>query len=92
MRSLTAMLDDPRPEHRLAALWAVSRTAERCTEASGGPEVVRRVMNMASEQGEVEALRPRAQQAAERLAAVVRLGWSERAASGAVATVSEVAA
>jgi len=92
MRSLAAMLDDPRPEHRLAALWAVSRTAERCTEASGGPEVVRRVMNMASEQGEVEALRPRAQQAAERLAAVVRLGWSERAASGAVATVSEVAA
>lgn len=75
-RTLLAMLEDPRPMHRVAGLWLAERAA---TRAAPLPEVVDAVASLARvAQGHERA---RARQAAERLIIEVRAGWSARARS-----------
>ncbi|MEX2217228.1 MAG: hypothetical protein WD749_00585 [Phycisphaerales bacterium] len=89
LRDLVFMLNDERPLHRLAALWAVERLALAPSplpaEVLGGrwPEIASIVAHMVGSEPE-EPVRQRAERCAARLLARTRLIWRQRAPDIAV--------
>jgi hypothetical protein len=82
---LAAMLSDPRPLHRLAALWAVERLALAPAPGSGSPMVQRigefsTLVAQAARDDPEEPVRERATRCAARMLARVRLMWRSGAA------------
>jgi hypothetical protein len=75
---LASMLGDERPLQRLAALWALERVAMIRGEGVAA-ELVSRVAELARSEPEAP-VRKRAERCAARLLAVVRSGWTTRAA------------